>query len=962
MVLLYVSSSFAALNAVRWRNRVSQGGGGTGDWNQPLDWSEGRVPGISDYATSGYLVDPGAGPIVSSPSPVVGRLLWARGTGKPSYPVTIEAGGSVTVEQDAIFGNNIGTVGELIMNGGTLTTGTDLQLCNYAQGHGRLFMNSGVVNVGADLIIGGAVDANGIIIMQGGVINVSNSLLVGTVSGSMARVHINGGAINCAGFGIGLQGGIHIGGGKIICSGDHEAIINSAIDDGRIARAEGADPNLVPVVYYDPVSGMTTLEIDFFDPDIAASPKPANMEPEVDKETGLSWVTAANGADSHNVYFGQSYYEVLNASDPYTLPGRGNQAGNTYDPGLLEQNTVYYWRIDEVRGGEVSKGKVWQFTSKRDFKMFPRGCELAPVIDTVTLSSSDIDEKLAVITLQGQINSAGTSRLFVKRYDTGDDPFWLDWLVTSGQVLGANQLTVDELFSKYANEYSRVVVYDPALPSTINIATMIASVNDGIVVHPDDITTYGNGKIVEDLRGLWTSNVSAYQWAYDNLWDQMNHDVLGFYHPTANYHALRDYFVANKIFHIFVTGQSVENPPASSYDDEYAFLEQLFADTRPNIPVMGWWAGGTIDPSIGEVGGTKLASYYGKFMVGSNFGANFSIYSGTKVSIPNMVKDYKKRQAPYAPQLDPDKVYVAFTVVDSGSGPSYWQYRQYEVWQDGQRGSVAINWSLGPAITELMPGVINWYYQNASPNDSFYMGMSGPGYCYPYVDFMSRVDYPNTSWNVYLNLMQHYIDLLKFNQVHLYGEISWSSCFERTQNDPITMKFVNGLRGIDTIMIDMARDDCIEPDFNYRLGDKLISHITTRWTNDPGENPVTFLVNDIQNHTPAGRPAFMQIQCNSWDYFPSDIEQVYSLLPSDYVAVSPGNLRVLYEQAVEAVSPNPADINKDWSVDIADFAYIAEQWTTSGSDPSADIFPFTGDGIVESDDMLMLLENWLWMD
>jgi hypothetical protein len=43
----------------------------------------------------------------------------------------------------------------------------------------------------------------------------------------------------------------------------------------------------------------------------------------------------------------------------------GNQAATSYVPGLLEQSTTYYWRIDEVEadGVTVHTGDVWSFTT-----------------------------------------------------------------------------------------------------------------------------------------------------------------------------------------------------------------------------------------------------------------------------------------------------------------------------------------------------------------------------------------------------------------------------------------------------------------------------------------------------------------------------------------------------------------------------------------------------------------------
>jgi len=40
---------------------------------------------------------------------------------------------------------------------------------------------------------------------------------------------------------------------------------------------------------------------------------------------------------------------------------KGSQAGVTDDPGILELDRSYYWRIGEVGSGRTIKGKTWSF-------------------------------------------------------------------------------------------------------------------------------------------------------------------------------------------------------------------------------------------------------------------------------------------------------------------------------------------------------------------------------------------------------------------------------------------------------------------------------------------------------------------------------------------------------------------------------------------------------------------------
>jgi len=66
----------------------------------------------------------------------------------------------------------------------------------------------------------------------------------------------------------------------------------------------------------------------------------------------LSW-SAGDGAISHDVYFGTEGNEF-----------QGNQTGTSFDPGTLEMETAYSWRIDEINSGGTATGDVWTFTTQ----------------------------------------------------------------------------------------------------------------------------------------------------------------------------------------------------------------------------------------------------------------------------------------------------------------------------------------------------------------------------------------------------------------------------------------------------------------------------------------------------------------------------------------------------------------------------------------------------------------------
>ena len=102
----------------------------------------------------------------------------------------------------------------------------------------------------------------------------------------------------------------------------------------------------------------------FTTPGAVGNPKPTNGDTGMQMNNILSW-TPANSAASHELYFGTDKETVRTAgtgSPEYIGPK--TLGLESYDPGLLEPDAAYYWRVDEVDSqGNVSKGPLWSFTT-----------------------------------------------------------------------------------------------------------------------------------------------------------------------------------------------------------------------------------------------------------------------------------------------------------------------------------------------------------------------------------------------------------------------------------------------------------------------------------------------------------------------------------------------------------------------------------------------------------------------
>jgi len=97
----------------------------------------------------------------------------------------------------------------------------------------------------------------------------------------------------------------------------------------------------------------TTAFLWYSAPDPAYNPSPADNAVDVYRNEKLSWATGRNTLTQ------DVYLDTINPP----LWFRGNQTGSFYDPGMMDENTTYYWRIDEINEVDTTTGDVWTFTT-----------------------------------------------------------------------------------------------------------------------------------------------------------------------------------------------------------------------------------------------------------------------------------------------------------------------------------------------------------------------------------------------------------------------------------------------------------------------------------------------------------------------------------------------------------------------------------------------------------------------
>jgi len=246
------------------------------------------------------------------------------------------------------------------------------------------------------------------------------------------------------------------------------------------------------------------------------------------------------------------------------------------DPTLLYEYTTGL----DPSGNAVDPNTVDAFWRFGNSGLRPPSGRIPGYWDAEELTSFAWDMRLTLSCLQGIANRR-RPRLYLlhDRYDE----LWLDWLRERGDVDAIEWLEVGQVFERFLPDAVPLYVTDPAVPASVNVATMLASVYDGLVATPNTLglfklplgTNTSTLPAGLDLRILgWKKDVDAYRWAFEHLESSLSRQAVCILDPHEV--ALRDYLVEFKIPVLWVSGpQEVRNNPKSWSEQEVQFAREI---------------------------------------------------------------------------------------------------------------------------------------------------------------------------------------------------------------------------------------------------------------------------------------------------------------------------------------------------------------------------------------------------
>ena len=275
----------------------------------------------------------------------------------------------------------------------------------------------------------------------------------------------------------------------------------------------------------------------------------------------------------------------------------------------------------------------------------------------------------------------------------------------------------DDALARFARHAKGVVVWDKAVRSSLIVAFTIAGVEDLVVVNEDllPLATRHGLRPVVDLRGRFTGQTDEqiYRWAYDQYFERCSRDyyvVMGGHAGAEMQPGIADFGIQQRAFFSDLSA----NP---RHPGELALLRTILSRQNPASVVLGWhsYAKDT------EGQHTTLVGNYGLIMEGLHNLPNVSFSSQIPLT-PDFRFANNHHVSPEATLTAEPKVYVCAVATDAmGIG----------AWTKPGRGRIPYTWQVLMNWAWLNPPVLQYFYENKTPNDYFIGGLSGPGYMYP---------------------------------------------------------------------------------------------------------------------------------------------------------------------------------------------------------------------------------------
>jgi len=499
-----------------------------------------------------------------------------------------------------------------------------------------------------------------------------------------------------------------------------------------------------------------------------------------------------------------------------------------------------------------------------ELRVYWRGVAYTKV-DRVGVTQDNADaEKYLFSSLKGIVNLT-QPRIFAYDGDAfAEGPY--TWMQSLG-VKWIEQSSNWVIMSKYHNEISGLIVYDPTQIHTVNLATMLAKDKKALIASPSLLlkltSSPYNFPVLVDLRNQFSSKLQVYQTLYDTYWPNIDHRLLIGLNPEVHKASLREYAIGLGAAVIWL------DPDIS---DESLLLNKFLSGMPAGSNYMGWW------PE--EAAGVSRGSIYGISTIASDFCTNLTFHSG-------MPRKIDIKPIPTKPVLQ-NKIYVAFILSD-GDNLQYVEHLLRKLWNNPDRGSVPMGWTMSPAMVDAMPGALNYFHKTSTVNDNLISGPSGYGYTYP--NYWRTI----SGLNQYVTKTEEYNNRAGFRVVTIWNTITGG----------INLNVGQSFANYAPTLLGLTAQNTGAPLTIYKMS---LPGMPLSCNYCFSEQTMKDAISSAASGWNGTKPKFIIIQSAPWNNVtPTSFKNVKNSLSADYIVVRPDHIFQLMREA-NYLSVNPGGI------------------------------------------------------
>ena len=378
---------------------------------------------------------------------------------------------------------------------------------------------------------------------------------------------------------------------------------------------------------------------------------------------------------------------------------------------------------------------------------------------------------------------------------------------------------MSRLLSLAKESIKSVIIWDPNVPATVNVATTMAGVEAGIVMTASQYDTYA-ADLPADVRvislvGKFTGSETgsakndAYRWAIREYLAKGKcsteyifslEDAFG--RNMRNTYA-RDLAVSKKGFVFDLSPWKDEAPKddptqklGTDLETYMMILETLQAlrGTQQLTEIVGFFSqqkyakAGNDETWESKYTGTHVEWEYAYLFTpyqcywnpSAEYAMNISVHSTYEISDPL----YQNR-----PEVDielndsEDMIYMMIVMGDYDSIGSFYT-KMTANWENRYRGQIPLAWSFNPNIIDHYPDIVEYFYETATPNDYFVSNVGGAGWYNP-----SRVEDTEEQWEMWL---EHHLKYFKLTDMSVSPDMWDYSAFSPMAEKYITQYATTG--------------------------------------------------------------------------------------------------------------------------------------------------------------------------